>query len=623
MKFLIFDVEADGLLKEATKIHCCSIHTEEGGIRTTTDYNQMRKLFLTEGFYFVGHNIQQYDKPLLEKLLGIKLDYTKFIDTLAISYVKDSKKPKVGLEYYGEEFGIPKIEVEDSQWKEGDAELMKLRCERDVAINKRLFDEQLAYFRQLYNSEEKLMEYFRYLSFKMYTLHVQEMNPFKLDIEQCKKNYEELEALRQTKLDALEAVMPPKKVYAERKPPAKPFKQDGTLSANGQKWLELTQEHNLPFEHSEPIKVVVSEDKPSANSPTQLKDWLFSLGWKPKIFTQGANGEVPQIYNDDKEVCESVLKLGEEMHNLDALGVIKHRLGLLKGFLRDVDDEGYIAGWAHGFASTLRLRHAKIANLPKPSMPFGEKVRGVLCCDEDEYMVDSDLASLENMIKLDLIYDVNPAKVEEELGEDYDSHLAIGKVARMLSDEDIAWFKQQKKLEHPEDKERFTRLGDIRHKAKTVNYSAQYGVGKAKLAKTLEIKQSEAKKLLDAYWEQNKEIKGISSKWSTKNVGDRTWILNPYNDFWYELRNEKDRISAIIQGTGDYVCYAWALFVIRELQTLTWVYHDQLDLRVKRSEKERVKNVLHDSIEKVNKFMKFKVPMSVSVNFGQNLAEVH
>ena len=56
--------------------------------------------------------------------------------------------------------------------------------------------------------------------------------------------------------------------------------------------------------------------------------------------------------------------------------------------------------------------------MPKPSVPYGELIRGVLTCDEGYELVDSDLASLENMIKLDLIYPLNPEKVEAQLTED-------------------------------------------------------------------------------------------------------------------------------------------------------------------------------------------------------------
>ena len=57
----IFDIEADNLLEEATKIHCLSIgkvlKSGELKIVSTTDYEEMRNFFLNKYITKVGHNI--------------------------------------------------------------------------------------------------------------------------------------------------------------------------------------------------------------------------------------------------------------------------------------------------------------------------------------------------------------------------------------------------------------------------------------------------------------------------------------------------------------------------------------------------------------------------------------
>ena len=54
---IIFDVESNGLLDDATKIHCLSyIDTDrEKDIITLYDYDDMRLLFSVKK-HFVGHN---------------------------------------------------------------------------------------------------------------------------------------------------------------------------------------------------------------------------------------------------------------------------------------------------------------------------------------------------------------------------------------------------------------------------------------------------------------------------------------------------------------------------------------------------------------------------------------
>ncbi len=81
---IVFDIEADGLLEDATKIHCLSCRNPNGGsLISTSDYNAMRNILLNaKGL--IGHNIIRYDVPLLERMLGIKIKAQLF-DTLPMS----------------------------------------------------------------------------------------------------------------------------------------------------------------------------------------------------------------------------------------------------------------------------------------------------------------------------------------------------------------------------------------------------------------------------------------------------------------------------------------------------------------------------------------------------------
>ena len=78
----VFDIEADNLLEDATKIHVVA-WMDNGEMHWTHNYDVMRKFF-TEAEVLVGHNIIRYDIPLVEKLLGIEVK-AKLVDTLALS----------------------------------------------------------------------------------------------------------------------------------------------------------------------------------------------------------------------------------------------------------------------------------------------------------------------------------------------------------------------------------------------------------------------------------------------------------------------------------------------------------------------------------------------------------
>ena len=108
---IVFDVEADGLLDQATKIHCLSYTDDGNNYKTLFDYSDMRDLILSQRG-LVGHNIIRYDVPLLEKILGIKVT-ARLFDTLPMSWVLNYDRPKHGLESFGEDFGVPKPQIDD------------------------------------------------------------------------------------------------------------------------------------------------------------------------------------------------------------------------------------------------------------------------------------------------------------------------------------------------------------------------------------------------------------------------------------------------------------------------------------------------------------------------------
>ena len=148
MRYCIFDIETDGLVETATKIHCFSYQlfqeTKLIAKGTLTDYAAM-KSFIGSQLTLVGHNIVRFDIPILEKFLNMKIEAT-LIDTLGLSWYlfstenrqgKIFKREKHGLESWGEELGVKKPVIED--WENQNIEEYIFRCESDVKINALLF----------------------------------------------------------------------------------------------------------------------------------------------------------------------------------------------------------------------------------------------------------------------------------------------------------------------------------------------------------------------------------------------------------------------------------------------------------------------------------------------------
>lgn len=396
----MFDIEADGL--DATKIHVLSANFK-GKITSVRNHAHMIKLFQREDVCLIAHNVTRYDKPTLERLTGSKFK-CEIVDTLALSWYLWPERARHGLAEWGEEFGVPKPKIDD--WESLTYEEYKHRCEEDVKINTLLWEKIKRYLMALYKTEERMWELIRYLQFKMDCAAEQERSKWKLDKELAIDTEQKLSVEYDKAVETLQAVMPKVPVWTVKNRPKKCYKQDKSLSALGEKWFTLLEElHEHPDTQS--VRYISSYSEPNAGSTVQLKDWLFSLGWEPCTFKfkrdkeTGDVRQIPQIRdkNGDNEpiLTPSVERLVERVPELEALvnvGVVKHRLDVVRGFLRNVDEDGFIRARIKGLTNTLRFKHEEVVNLPGVDKPWGKELRGCLTCRDGYELCGSDMSSL-------------------------------------------------------------------------------------------------------------------------------------------------------------------------------------------------------------------------------------
>jgi len=70
---IVGDLESDELLDKITKIYCfCYTDIETGEERNLITYEDIISLFQTPNLVWIGHNIQRYDVPAIEKIFGTK-----------------------------------------------------------------------------------------------------------------------------------------------------------------------------------------------------------------------------------------------------------------------------------------------------------------------------------------------------------------------------------------------------------------------------------------------------------------------------------------------------------------------------------------------------------------------
>ena len=159
---LIFDLETNGLLHDVTHIHCLAIYdTEAKQILVYNDEGNTEPLTrgiqrLEDASEIVGHNIINYDIPVIRKLYPWFSNVGRVLDTLVLSRVChpdilgiDSKRKwknmplqlygRHSLESYGYRLGEYKGSFgKTSDWKEWSQEMQDYMVQ-DVVVTTKLW----------------------------------------------------------------------------------------------------------------------------------------------------------------------------------------------------------------------------------------------------------------------------------------------------------------------------------------------------------------------------------------------------------------------------------------------------------------------------------------------------
>lgn len=646
-KFIVFDLEGDGL--DPTKIYCLSIAYIKDGeivVKTTTDYDTMRKLLTKKDGIYVGHNIKNWDIPAaIEKILGVTVEGFS-IDTLYLSWYLYPEMRKHGLEVWGEYFGVPKPKIDN--WYNLTTEEYIHRCEEDVKINIRLFIKQLRYLKEIYGSKEEVVRLLRYLMFKADCITHQLKSRWKLDVPRCIETLERFKAEKEVKVKELIEAMPKIPVVRVRKYPRQTHKKDGSLTVAGVDWFNLLKEKGLKDSHNEDVEYIHSYNDPNPNSVQQIKSWLYTLGWEPETFKYERDGEnlrkIEQVRDGDKNLCNSVKKLMKKepkLLALDGLTVLSHRIGMLQGFLDNASPDGYIRAEIQGLTNTLRFRHKVAVNLPGVTgtgdIDDGAHIRGCLIAPEGYELCGSDMSSLEDRTKQHFMWVYDPEYVKEMIVPDFDPHLSLALFAKAMSEKDVELFHSVKKTKKDnakkspeerveiskEDLKAFEKITSTRHEYKTANYACVYGTGAATLARSLGISEPRAKRIIEAYWNRNWAVKKVAENCKVKEVEGQKWLFNPISRFWYSLRHDKDRFSTLNQGSGVYCFDTWIKYIVSKKKWPIGQFHDEIILCVKEGYRTEVEKLLKWAIQKANEELKLNRELDVDVQFGNNYSKIH
>lgn len=681
----VIDIEADNLYLQSTVIWYINCRSLDGfrelelwPFRDGFGYCRDKLIEWTNSFgdkpIIAGHNILGYDGWMLWKYLGIGMHLGKngsdwfgdipvqYVDTYVLSQYNEPDRPRHSLASYGEEYGNAKIEFDDfSQYTEE----MRVYCQQDVNLGLDVYHSLSAAAIKLYG-DTWIHPSFKLTQKDYYLYSAQAYTGVKFDKPAAEKLVKEIEIEMQELNEKVLPQLPPRPLKEGEKKhysmPAKPFKNDGSLSATMIKWLEKHQAVYQPDgtvvaygnEYKvEPHFLIPMKLPMEIKDGDDLKNWFMENGWEPTLWNfkrdergkpvRDEKGEIvtttPKIQEQGR-ICPNLLKLDGELPKLIVKFLsLRNRQSVVNGWLENwrINFDGRLSTEISGFTPTFRVKHKTVTNLPKasPEVVKGYEVRALFIVDEGMKYVSADAAALENRTVADYTYKYDNGKFAD-LVLNGDSHSFN---ATVFFPKQTAKFDVTSPDFNKDDPE----FKPYRNKAKTGAYSLAYGAAVKKFTKSLGLSEYEGKKAYENYWEANQGLKlfkeAVEKYWST--TGKKKYILGR-DKRMLSVRSKHLLVNLCGQNLGATVMSIAFCLVDNKLGWMKLdelgrpyydyngsivkriaAFHDQGDFETAPAVAEEVGQMLVDGIIKAGTMLQMKVELNGEAKVGNNAAEIH
>lgn len=603
MATYVFDLESDGLLEQATRIHSLVLKDVDDG-KVFSFYRHGDVECILEGVEMlmaadciIGHNIIGFDIPLIKKIHPeFSIDEHRVIDTLVcsrlvwsdISDIDHAKRAKGKLTMPGKLTGSHSLAAWGYRLGEhkGDyqggwehwSEEMQRYCEQDVEVTDRLWK-----LIKSKNYSDKAIELEHQVA---WIVAQQERNGFLFDLDKARILLTELVQKRdQLEAELQDTFKPWWSPNGEQKVPKR------SVNYKDKKRGSLTKDS--PFS---PVKNIVF----NPGSRDQIADRLITLrGWKPKEFTPSGKPKVDETTLSKLPWPEAQL--------LAEYFMIQKRLGQLSegdnAWLRLVKDTGRIHhhcitnGAVSGRATH---RNPNLAQCPSVGAPYGAECRELFKVPDGCKLVGVDLSGIE-------------LRMLGHFMAKYDN----GKYAKEVVDGDIHTVNQEA-----------AGLPD-RNAAKKFIYMFLYGAGPPRLAHDLNLKSArEGAKLKKRFLAKTPALARLIED-VQKSAEDRGHLLG-LDGRKLNVRSPHAALNTLLQSAAALISKRWMVELhtmledegIDGVKQLAWV-HDELQIEVPEMAAQRVGELAVKSIGLAGEFFNMKVALTGEYKIGNNWKETH
>ncbi|HBS84971.1 MAG: DNA polymerase I [Bacteroidetes bacterium GWF2_38_335] len=177
---------------------------------------------------------------------------------------------------------------------------------------------------------------------------------------------------------------------------------------------------------------------------------------------------------------------------------------------------------------------------------------------------------------------------------------------------------------------------EMRSRAKSANFGIIYGISAFGLAQNLNLSRSEAKNLIDSYFESYPKVKEYMDQSIAKardngfveTIFNRRRNLQVINSKNPTVRgnDERNAINAPIQGSAADIIKIAMIRIFERFNKenlkakMILQVHDELDFDVPENELKQVEQIVKEEMENA---VKLAVPLTVETGFGKNWLEAH
>jgi DNA polymerase I-like protein with 3'-5' exonuclease and polymerase domains len=630
---LLFDTESDGLLEDATKVHCLAAINLDTGERSSYGPNGLGPALqlLRRASELVGHNILRHDLPLLRRLLGFTTD-ARITDTLVLSRLiyPDLKRDDQGREGFPDSLiGRHSIEAWGHRLGEKKGDYAKLR--RDQGFSEEEIwgswsQEMHDYMCQDCETNLKLYEHLDTFGYSAAAIELEhriaavcdrmEHTGVPFDTGGAGKLHCQLVARRGDIERSLVERFGTWQVVDRKFVPKRDNKRLGYTAG-----VEVTKYKTVEF---------------NPGSREHIARVLQDRGWKPTEFTKTGRPEI------NEDTVATIVAQYPEMSGLGEYLMLTKRLGQLavgdRALMQAVQPDGKI----HGSISTMGTvtgrashHHPNLGQVPNLGSPFGKEFRSLFYAPEGWVLVGADMAGLELRGLAHYLHPLDGGAYTRTVleGDPHWAHtIAMGLVAPGTE-----------------------RLGGselhtiLRNGSKTFVYGYVYGAGSWKLGEIIYQICLAAKHLdpdllkrffkngatPEAFQAVGSRVKQRFARGITGFQELKKKVATQYSRHGWmpgldgrriPCRSEHSALNAMIQSCGAVLCKRWVCDVADRLPGSSylglWV-HDEMQIWCPQPWATHVKELCEHHAQRAGEDYGFRVRLDSKATIGPNWSSTH